>query len=273
MTQEFDLTILTPCQTGGEKLVRTIRSINSAVMAGLRIQHIILHNLSSLLNMNEYQSDYRWRQIDVAPDNGPYDALNRGLSLAKGRFVQVLNAGDVIICSETLEKACQQTAAIVSCAALDEFGNAIPSMNRLEKMSLDSLGRHEATLIQREVILNTPFDLALEIKADRNQLLSIIAQGHTVQCTEKPLVMVEADGFSSARVLVKEVENLSVSLRYARRFSIKLGAFFLFLARVSFLTALKFLGLRRETGRRMVAAMRCLSTYRQRPGRYFPIQD
>jgi putative colanic acid biosynthesis glycosyltransferase len=39
-----------------------------------------------------------------APDQGPYDAMNKGLGLAQGEYVLFINAGDVLAAPDVLEK-------------------------------------------------------------------------------------------------------------------------------------------------------------------------
>ncbi len=252
MNHDFELTILTPCQVGGEKLIRTIQSVNSAIFTGIKIQHIILHNRSSPLNLIEVQGDKYELKILSKPDNGPYHALNQGIKYARGQFVQVLNTGDIIMSMKTLRKACQKSAEVVSCAALDEFGLVAPTISRLGKLLYDSQGRHEAVFIRREVMDNFLFDTSLSIKADRNQFLSIIKNGHVVLCIDEPVVMFEASGLSSASIFPKEFENLRVSLRHTKNFFHKSRSILQFLTRVFLLFLVRSTGLPRKTGRRLI---------------------
>ena len=89
------VSIITPTLNQGRFLEQTIRSIRT--QAYQSIEHIVIDGGSTdgtiqILKEHEGSHDFIWQS---APDRGMYDALNKGLALAKGDILGYLNSDDV----------------------------------------------------------------------------------------------------------------------------------------------------------------------------------
>lgn len=99
------ITLLTASLNGAETLEDMIRSVKSQTMSHL--QHIVIDGGSTdgtLDILKKYEQDYDLAWISE-PDKGIADALNKGLALAKGDYILVLQTDDRLLGEDSLEKA------------------------------------------------------------------------------------------------------------------------------------------------------------------------
>ncbi len=85
--------IITVCYNAADDLQRTILSVNSQTCR--QYEHIIIDGASTdhtqaVLDKSVSAN----RKIVSEPDNGIYDAMNKGLGMAEGDYLIFLNAGD-----------------------------------------------------------------------------------------------------------------------------------------------------------------------------------
>lgn len=94
------ISIITVCYNAGALLQRTIDSV--AQQEYPNIEYIVIDGGSgqSTLEIIE-RNRARIDQLLIEKDNGIYDAMNKGLRMAKGEFVWFLNAGDLICARDT----------------------------------------------------------------------------------------------------------------------------------------------------------------------------
>ena len=105
------ITLITVTYNAGSLLQKTLQSVYDQTYSA--IEHIIIDGASTD-NTVAMAKDYMERsfasdnghevRILVEPDNGIYDAMNKGLRLATGDYVVFLNAGDSLPDDTTLEK-------------------------------------------------------------------------------------------------------------------------------------------------------------------------
>jgi glycosyltransferase involved in cell wall biosynthesis len=105
MTRSVYFSILTASLNSGATIQNTLESVRRQTFYDL--EHIVIDGGSTdntLSILKDYEGTYNliWRS---EPDWGISDALNKGLQLAKGRFVFVLQADDSLIDRYSLEKA------------------------------------------------------------------------------------------------------------------------------------------------------------------------
>lgn len=97
------ISIITVTYNGSATIGRTLESIDSQTFKDF--EHIIIDGASdddTLDKVAKIPGNDR-RKVVSEPDNGIYDAMNKGLGLAKGDYVIFLNSGDKFHSPDSLE--------------------------------------------------------------------------------------------------------------------------------------------------------------------------
>jgi glycosyltransferase involved in cell wall biosynthesis len=102
MSEKPLLSIITVVYNDAVNLSKTIDSIRSQTFSDYEL--IVIDGESSDMTLdvimnNEHRIDY-WIS---EPDNGIYDAMNKGIRIARGEYIEFLNAGDSFIDNVSLE--------------------------------------------------------------------------------------------------------------------------------------------------------------------------
>ncbi len=94
-----DLTIITVNYQSSMKLNITLNSVSDFISkTNLKVEYILIDGGSSDLNIKEF--DHIINKFVTEPDDGIYDAMNKGQMLATSKYLLFLNAGDKIFCDE-----------------------------------------------------------------------------------------------------------------------------------------------------------------------------
>ena len=105
------LSIITINYNNAEGLRKTLASVASQTYAN--IEHIIVDGAStdgSVEVIREYENQLNITHSTIhllwssEPDNGIYDAMNRGIRKATGEYVQILNSGDLLAAPDVTER-------------------------------------------------------------------------------------------------------------------------------------------------------------------------
>jgi len=104
--------------------------------------------------------------VHSGPDTGIYNAMNKGLSLASGRYVVYMNSGDCFFDGNTLEKVSQFDGDIILGGAIYGGEKRYPA----DKVSLYALFAfgicHQSTYYKRDILVKYPFDEGYSVVAD-----------------------------------------------------------------------------------------------------------
>jgi glycosyltransferase involved in cell wall biosynthesis len=122
------ISIITVTYNAEKYIERTILSVVSQTYSN--IEYIIVDGASKDKTLDVI-AKYNAHSVLVSePDNGLYDAMNKGLERATGDYVWFINAGDIINSSETLEVIIQNGNGADflygNTVVIDEFGNIKP---------------------------------------------------------------------------------------------------------------------------------------------------
>jgi len=98
-------TIITACYNSVGTLSHTLASVQSQV--DTTVEHLIIDGGSTDGGLDLVKSSLPPAQIISEPDNGIYDAMNKGIFLARGQVVGILNADDFYASSAILKKVAQ----------------------------------------------------------------------------------------------------------------------------------------------------------------------
>jgi glycosyltransferase involved in cell wall biosynthesis len=169
----------------------------------------------------------RWTS---ARDRGVYDAMNRGLRAAQGRYVIFMNAGDRLAAPDSL--------ALVAAALREEpgvdllFGGTILAFRSgrrwyrpphpIARLRVGLPACHQATAIRRAAHLLAPYDLRLPVSADYGAIATLISRGATSVRVERAITIraCHGDGLSERATAQRFVDFARV-----QREVLGLGAF------------------------------------------------
>ncbi len=138
------------------------------------------------------------------PDQGIYDAMNKGLERATGDYVLFLNAGDTLALPRTLDTL----AALLSARPVQPdliYGDAFEDTHegRVMKTARPHLNinqglftHHQAIFYRREIINDLRYDQTYNIAADYKFTAQLLSMSKDVLYWPRPICLFEAGGVS-----------------------------------------------------------------------------
>jgi glycosyltransferase involved in cell wall biosynthesis len=95
------ITVITPTFNSANTILANLASVKNQKYKNL--EHIIIDNKSvdGTLNLIKKQNDKRIKIVSEQ-DNGIYDAINKGIKLAKGEIISILHSDDKYYNNHTL---------------------------------------------------------------------------------------------------------------------------------------------------------------------------
>lgn len=101
------LSIVTVCFDDDDGVNMTLESVLGQMRSGLNLQVIVVDGSQSAGTaeiFGRFQERFEGDCLLVSePDNGVYDAMNKGTKLANGEFIQYLNSGDIYMNNRSLQ--------------------------------------------------------------------------------------------------------------------------------------------------------------------------
>jgi len=203
------LSIITVTYNAGAVLQRTLDSVASQDYP--HIEHVLIDGASkdnTLALLQAHAAQLPHAILISEPDQGLYDAMNKGLALATGEYVLFLNAGDELADSHILTEIFAEKAK-----ADVYYGHALlvdldgkPQGLRLphppEKLHWRSLQRgmsvcHQAFIVKRSLAVT--YDLTYRICADIDWMIRTLKKAQTTHFTAGVVCRFLIDGLSSNR--------------------------------------------------------------------------
>lgn len=176
------ITVVTVVYNGEEYLEQTIQSVIHQSYDN--VEYIIVDGASSdgtldIIKKYEEQIDY-WVS---ERDGGIYDAMNKGISLATGEFVNFMNTGDSFYSTDIIKDIFSQ-ADYGNCVVV--YGNVMNIYYATHKVifsskPLESIYKglpfsHQASFTQSKYLRKLGFDLQYRICADYNLFYNLYIQ-------------------------------------------------------------------------------------------------
>jgi glycosyltransferase involved in cell wall biosynthesis len=210
------LSVITVVYNGVAAIERTMLSVLNQSYAN--IEYILIDGLSSdgtAKIIEKYQD--RVRSVNEK-DEGIYDAMNKGLSMATGDYVLFINSGDEIYASDTVAKVFAAAPdADIYYGETEMIGSSGQSLGRRRHRAPEIFTwksfkygmnvSHQAIYIRRS--LTEPFDRQYHLSADIDWI---------IRAAKKAKRIVRADGYM-AKYLVggmsKQKHRQSLQERFA----------------------------------------------------------
>lgn len=150
------LSIITVNKNNKHGLSRTLDSV--CIQTFTDWEHIVIDGLSTD-GSSELINDYNRHRIIplIEPDNGIYEAMNKGIALAQGDFCLFLNSGDVLCERDSLEEVAPfiNKYDLVYTDILLKQENGLKEYRYPDQITIDYILRyvipHQASLIRRSL--------------------------------------------------------------------------------------------------------------------------
>lgn len=204
------VSIITAVYNGGRAIAETLRSV--AEQDYPDIEHIVIDGASSDDTVAVVHSNgNRVAQFVSEPDNGVYDAFNKGLRLATGKAIGFLNCGDTYLSRSVVSRIAKELSVSGTEAV---FGDLL-IVNALERtqvvrrynsrrfapnmMGYGLMPAHPTLFLRREVYQRVgEYDTQYRIAGDFELCLRVFAH-NTVQYRyiPEPLVNMPRGGLSN----------------------------------------------------------------------------
>lgn len=135
------------------------------------------------------------------PDSGIYNAMNKGIMQAKGKYLIFMNAGDTFFSNKVLEQVFPQldNIDIIVGYALKN-GKSYQNIHEEDvlMMLFHSSFSHQATFIKRDLFQNYRYDEKLEIVSDWKAWVDwIVIDNHTYKYIDTVVANYDFTGISS----------------------------------------------------------------------------
>lgn len=192
--------IVTVCYNAAGCIGRTLDSVREQRFNGY--EYIIVDGASTDGTLDIVaESGVRCDRIVSEPDRGIYDAMNKGIGLARGEYLIFLNAGDTFFADDTLLLASGLLKAELpdvfygDTAIVDDSGDFIAMRRLRPPKRLNSasfrMGMtvcHQAFWVKRSIA--PPYDLSFKYSADYDWCVRILKKTPSPVCMNSGLTLV-----------------------------------------------------------------------------------
>lgn len=226
MSQNPKFSIITVCRNHHSGLEKTYNSLKNQSFRGF--EWIVIDGVSSD-GTAEFLKQNALDFYLSEPDQGPYDAMNKGITHAHGQYLIFLNAGDSLENSNTLSLINQNIAQnpdfiygdALDCESAD---NHYKTARSHEKVKLGMFTHHQSMIYKREKIGDLQYNTRYKIAADYDFTLRYLQRAKDITYIPQALCIFEAGGLSqnNAKLGRKEQSDIRQSLKICSSFENKL---------------------------------------------------
>lgn len=188
----INFTIITCTYDASKYIDRTLESVRGQSYP--HIEHFIIDGVSkddTVKKAQTYAYDSHYPVIVKSePDKGLYDAMNKGIQLAKGNYIIFLNAGDVFYEEDTLTNIAEQLkdkplpgVIYGDTDIVDEEGHFIRKRRLAppEKLSWKSFKQgmlvcHQSFYARTDIAKQVPYNLIYKYSADVDWCIRIMKE-------------------------------------------------------------------------------------------------
>ena len=194
------ITVVTVVSNGEKTLEQTIQSVVNQTYAN--VEYIIIDGASTdgtldIIKKYEDKIDY-WQS---EPDKGIYDAMNKGIGLATGEWINFMNAGDCFCNKNVLSNIfIMRNVSIFDIV----YGNPIDSNGKSIKqyaptklnLFLARMVCHQAIFAKKTCFIENLFNCKYKLIADRVWLHNLVKQKTKIKSLNINIVVYDCTGVS-----------------------------------------------------------------------------
>ncbi len=155
------------------------------------------------------------------PDSGIYDAMNKGIDVATGEWINFMNAGDSFCEKSTVSKIKAYLAE-----EIDILAGAINYIASGKSELKKPLGAdykydgmfcwHQAMFTKTALMKKFKFDTNLQLAADYEFTLKCYESGHIFKFIDLPIANFIEGGFAESNPILGRIEDMFIQSKYLR---------------------------------------------------------
>lgn len=214
------LTIATVCYNAAEELEKTIQNV--AKQTYPNIEYIIIDGKSkdnTVEIIKKYKDDIS--DYIIEKDNGIYDAMNKGIKMAKGDYILFMNAGDTFVSDTIIEEIFteiyQKFESKTDFPDLIYGDYTVINQTFSETVKAEALEKtwrgmkfcHQSMLLKTNLAKKQLFS-GNYITSDFEQVYELYRKGISFYYFSKPIANFKTDGLSSKNKIKVRFESKEI---------------------------------------------------------------
>lgn len=225
------ISIITITYNAAETIGATMASV--AQQTCRDYEHVVIDGASRDATL-EIARSYEGVRILSEPDKGLYDAMNKGIRMARGKYLLFLNSGDTFHSSDTLEAYARRARlgddiiygdTVVVDKERRMIGPrhySVPARLTFDSFSKGMLICHQAFMVRR--VLAPDYDLSYRFSADYDWTIKCIKNADENKCSNLGMITIDylSDGLTDKNKLKSLRERYHVMAHhYGHRRALK----------------------------------------------------
>lgn len=222
---QVTISIITISYNAAECIERTLRSVTAQTYP--HIEYLVIDGASRDATLDKVRSLAPQAIVVSEPDKGIYDAMNKGLALAKGDYVWFLNAGDALPTSTTVEDMVREAMAggkypdvIYGDCLLIDAEDRVLGPRRLRpphdlswrSFADGMLVCHQSFVPRRSIC--PPYDMRYKLSSDVDWCIRVMKEAKTYHRIDRPLSLYLHEGATTANRRKSLRERFDVMRRH-----------------------------------------------------------
>jgi glycosyltransferase involved in cell wall biosynthesis len=204
------ITVITVCYNSGNKIQDTIESV--AQQNYNNLEYIVVDggskdNTIDIIKkyLPKFNGDMRWIS---EPDDGVYDAMNKGIKKSNGEWIIFINAGDSLYSKDILNKIFINDNDIINNDVIygkvnvkySDQQEKIVSPKDLNELWKGMIFCHQSAFIRSNIMKKYMYDLNYEISADFDFFYKLFNQNYIFKEVDYVISNYEFEGISNNRI-------------------------------------------------------------------------
>ena len=151
------------------------------------------------------------------PDKGIYDAMNKGIKLATGQWINFMNCGDSFVDEHVLSKLSEYFVKENEIIYGNMYKKIGKDLYDVKAYNLDILNNHmpfchQSTFVQTILTKNNPFDTKYKFVADYNMFYNLYKKGHNFLYIDLPISIYQIEeGYTASNISACYLETYMIN--------------------------------------------------------------